>query len=375
MDGEPGLEELRMTLREVMGNRGRLLATQRLKDGVYRMAIATSQQRMQIVAKRLTPSVAHRNQLTLERWLPGAGLAHAAPKLIGVAAERAGRVVWHLYEDLGGCSLVGCRSSQPEVEAAIQLIATLHARFAGDSVLSECRNWGESHGIAFYDENVRDAISAVRLALATQSGRPRDTQAVRAILEWLEHLVDERDERARVLAEFGGPDTLLHGDLWLSNIVVRSDAEEGDGSGRPRPTIRLIDWDHVGPGSFSYDLSTLLLRFPVDQRPAIIALYRSLAGTGIDIPADEYLHLLFTTAEFARIASDTTWRAALVVREGTQSAFDQLAEIEEWFQAVPAVPWALTHTVNPVAPRRRMVPTDAGAAPAGRAEKRPLTNS
>lgn len=335
MGGEPALEELDATLHEVAGRRGRILSAQKLKTGVYRIAIAKARQRLEVVAKRLTPPLAHRNQLALEQWLPAAGMEHAAPRLLGVAAERAGRVVWHLYEDLGSCSLVSFTSTRPEVEAAIRLIAELHLRFASESVLWECRIWGEGHGMAFYEDKVRDAVAAVRVALSASAAHRPHSGAVRTLLEKLERLHDERDERARMLAEFGGPETLLHGDLWLANIAILPDLKGNCGGRASR--IRLIDWDHVGPGSFSYDLSTLILRFPADERSRIVALYRAAAAAnGIEVPSDDELQLLFTTAEFARIASDTTWRALLFAREGSQSAFEQLAEINKWFDRFEA---------------------------------------
>jgi hypothetical protein len=335
MDGEPALEELGLTLCDIAGCGGRLVSAQKLKTGVYRIAVATARQRLAVVAKRLTPPLAHRNQLALERWLPAAGLEQIAPRLMGSAAERAGRVVWHLYEDLGGSTLEHSASTRPEVEAAIRLIASVHARFAGDSVLPECRLWGEDHGMTFYDRHVREAIAAVRAAITATVRRSRDTDAARALLERLECLADERDYRARVLTEFGGPDTLLHGDLWLSNVAVLGHFAAHDGFGRPAPAIRLIDWDHVGPGSFSYDLSTLVLRFPADERPTIVGLYRAAAaGNGIDVPADEYLDLLFTTAQYARIASEASWTALFVAREGSQWACEKLADINGWFECL-----------------------------------------
>jgi hypothetical protein len=333
MDGEPGLEELAVTLREVAGSGGRVLSARKLKTGVYRIAIATDRQRLAVVAKRLSPTVAHRNQLALERWLPAAGLERIAPRLIGVAAERAGRVVWHLYEDLGSSSLVDSAATRHEVRAAIRLIANLHAQFAGAPVLAECRMLGEDHGIAFYDQSVQDATSGVRAALIASGARSGDSDGARALLEKLERLADERDQWARALAEFGGPDTLLHGDLWLSNIAVLTNSGAQDGFSGRGPAVRMVDWDHVGPGSFSYDLSTLMLRFPSDERPRIVSLYRAAAaGNGIDIPADDDLHVLFTAAECARIACDATWTALFVVREGSQWALEQLAEMNEWFE-------------------------------------------
>ena len=333
MTGEAALEELGTTLCDIAGRGGRLLSAQKLKPGVYRIAVATARQRLAVVAKRLTPRVAYRNQIALERWLPAAGLEDIAPRLIGIAAEPAGGAVWHLYEDLGGSTLERSASTRPEVEATIRLIASLHARFASESVLAECRLWGEDHGMAFYDASVREAIEAVGAAVTATARRSRDTDAARALLERLECLAEERDDRARVLRECGGPDTLLHGDLWLSNVAVLGHFAAQDGFGRPAPAIRLIDWDHVGPGSFSYDVSTLALRFPADERPTIVALYRvAAARNGIDVPADEYLHALFTTAECARIASEATWTALFAAREGSQWACEKLADINEWFE-------------------------------------------
>ena len=105
MHDEPGLEELGMTLRDVGGRASRVLDVTKLQRGVYRVSLATPSRTLSLVVKRLSPSVAHRTQLALERWLPAAGLEHAAPALVGVAAERAGGKVWHLYEDLGAATL------------------------------------------------------------------------------------------------------------------------------------------------------------------------------------------------------------------------------------------------------------------------------
>jgi Phosphotransferase enzyme family len=335
MDGEPALEELGMSLRDIAGRRGRLLSAHKLSKGVYRIAIATARQRLEVVAKRLTPQVAHRNQLALERWLPAAGLDQTAPRLLGVAAERAGGVVWHLYEDLGDANLEDSASTRPEVEAAIRLTANLHVRFAGHPVLAECRTWGEDHGISFYDQSVREAIAAVGAAVTASSTRSHHCDVARALLERLERLADERDSRARALAEVGGPETLLHGDLWLDNFAVVSDSAAQDGFGRAAQAVRLIDWDNVGPGSFSYDLSTLILRFWPEEHPRIVTLYRTaVAGNSIDVPADEDLQVLFTTAECARLASIAIQPALVAADEGSQWAFERLAAINEWFEPV-----------------------------------------
>jgi Ser/Thr protein kinase RdoA (MazF antagonist) len=186
---------------------------------------------------------------------------------------------------------------------------------------------GEEHGIAFYDSSVRDAIAAVSAVVNHPRKSASDHRASERLLERLQRLADERDARARVLAELGGPETLLHGDLWLKNATVAPSARE--------PSIRLIDWDHVGPGSFAYDLSTLVLRFPVDERAQVVDLYRAAAAThGIRLPADEDLAELFATAECARLASIAIWPAIAAADGGPRWAFDQLAAIDHWFEPV-----------------------------------------
>ena len=78
--GEPGLEELAMTLRELVGSPARLVTAFKLDRGVYRIWLATPSRMLSLVAKRLAAPVAYRNQLALECWLPAE--AQGAPRLI-----------------------------------------------------------------------------------------------------------------------------------------------------------------------------------------------------------------------------------------------------------------------------------------------------
>jgi hypothetical protein len=328
MDGEPGVAELGAALQEITGRTGRLIAASNLHKGVYRISLMTRGRPLSLVAKRLAAPVAYRNQLTLERWLPAAGLEHAAPVLIGVAAERGGHTVWHLYEDLGDATLEATPIPRGALEATVRLVAAIHARFAEDPVLAECRLWGEDHSIAFYDSSVRDAISAVGAVLDCCQRPPRAPAGER-LLARLERLSEERDARARALAEFGGPNTLLHGDLWPKNAAILRATEMQE--------VRLIDWDHVGPGSFAYDLSTLALRVPGHHRAELVDLYRRFAAElGMPVPADGDLEVLFTTAECARLANVAIWPALIAAKDGSGWAFQELAAIDEWLEHAQA---------------------------------------
>src|SRR2546428_13874867 len=96
-----------------------------------------------------------------------------------------------------------------------------------------------------------------------------------------------------MLETLGGPETLLHGDLWTTNTFV---ATAGDGL-----VARLIDWDHAAVGPASYDLSTFLYRFAKRERPWILEAYqRRVAGGGTRLPPAREANPPFWNAECGR---------------------------------------------------------------------------
>ena len=335
--GQPGLAELREAVHELLGGpqaTGRLLDQQNLKKRatrVYRLQFALSGGIRSLVVKRMEPGIAWLNQLVAIRWLPAVGLGDSGPALLGAVADRTGQCVWHVYEDLGDCAL-DARDPDPErVRAAVGLMVQLHTRFAGHPLLAECRMYGGDLGIYFYSSNLRDAIRglewlqppAIKLSSAHLALRER-------LLKRLYALLDEQPIRARALAELGGPETLLHGDLWTTNTFVCPTAHGLQ--------ARLIDWDHAAVGPASYDLSTFLLRFPSQHRPWILELYRTAATqAGWRLPGAKDLNLLFETAEWARYANCLIWPAIALVRERADWGFDTLAEVERWFEEMQPV--------------------------------------
>jgi aminoglycoside phosphotransferase (APT) family kinase protein len=139
------------------------------------------------------------------------------------------------------------------------------------------------------------------------------------------------------LDEIGGADTLLHGDLWPSNLLV-----EGDG------TIRLIDWDHAGVGPAAYDLSTLLMRTPVSLRPGALGDYLDAGGTfGRSSVGRDDLNYVFETAEYARLANCVIWPALEFWQRREPSILDRLAAVDGWFEELePVLPCEATHAVS-----------------------------
>jgi hypothetical protein len=316
---------------DILGGTGeslRLVAHEPLKKSVHRLRFEVSAGPSSVVAKRLSLRRARANELVANRWLPAAGLEGACPDLRGVLPEPSGSAVWHVYEDVVGSGL-DCGLPDPaRVRPMVELIAELHTRFVGHALLPECREHGESLGMDFFASHV---ARSVRFLRSLGSGPPAagHKSLIERVLGQVERLHAERLERALLLESYGGPDTMLHGDLWTTNTLI---VEQPAG---PRPT--LVDWDHVGVGPVTYDLSTFLFRFPPECRPWILVQYRDAAARrGWPLPDDPTLNTLFETAEYARYACCLA-EAALAASRGEHWGFMQMEEIERWFTALEPV--------------------------------------
>jgi Phosphotransferase enzyme family len=332
-----GLAELRGTLAELLGKAGgppaRLIDEQKLGRAVYRLRFKANGQALSFVAKCLEPQGGQRNELVARRWLPSAGLGDAGPPLLAVAAERHGRCVWHVYEDLGDWGLDGRNPDPARFTAMVELLAQIHSRFVGHPCLGAFRLWGGDKGTHFFISSVCDAISSLEGLRPPGRQISPDQAALRErLLRRLDRLFSEREDRLAVLKELGGPETLLHGDLWPKNALVV-----------PKVTglnVRLIDWDQAGVGPLGYDLSTFLSRIPVSQRRWVLDIYTNAPERPEWVqPSCSGLNFLFETAEYARLAHCVIWQAMAAWESGVGWAFENLAEIEEWFEALtPLLP-------------------------------------
>jgi Ser/Thr protein kinase RdoA (MazF antagonist) len=243
-----------------------------------------------------------------------------------VGGERGDAKVWQIYEDVGGSGLDRVDVDPDTVRLVVNLIAEVHLRFARQPVLAECRKRGDDFGMSFFVSHVGRCLHHLRHLEAVPDLSEEQTQLRNRLSDRIEDLYRDRHTRARLVDAVGGPDTLLHGDLWTSNTLVT-------GKGAKR-RARLIDWDHAGAGPVSYDLSTFLYRFPIEDRPWILALYReTLSRAGWKLPTNDELNLLFDTAETARYAC-CLGEAASAAERGEPWAFAQMAEIERWFASL-----------------------------------------
>src|SRR5438552_1857273 len=312
--GEPGATELLEALQALLGGAeadGPTIALTQLKRRVYRVDFGPGPGPRSFILKRSEPMIALLNRLVAERWLPAIGLGDRCAPLLATAAERQGRWVWQIYEDLGDETLDRC-TERSRVESAVELVAELHIRAAGHPLLPEVRHHSKDLGLSFFMSNVADAIRGLE-ALPRAALQPSaKTMAIRdRLLDRLYPALTDAPRRAQVLKEAGGSVTLLYGDLWRANAFVTA---TGNGT-----RVRLIDWDHVGVGPFSYDLSTFLMRFSPAERPWLLSHYRqAVAVVGWQLPAERELNVLFETAEYARFAIRVAWAAMAWLHDGAE---------------------------------------------------------
>jgi hypothetical protein len=298
-----------------------------------RLAVAPEGTPGSVVIKRVKPRADERNRLIARRWLPWLGLDGVAPALLATVAGPAGKSIWHIYEDVGRDTLRTHPVDREHVAATVDLIAEIHTRAAAHPVVSECRREGEDFGSHFFTSNVRDALTLLE-ALHPPAVRPSAEQAALRdrLCQRLERLLSGTPDRAATIAQDGGPDTLLHGDLWAANVIVER-ATDG-------MRVRIVDWDHAGAGPIAYDVSFFLSRFAAAERGWILERYRTaVARAGWRLPAPATLNLLFETAECARCANRILWPAVALLHDGGTWGFIELAEIDRWFGALqPMIP-------------------------------------
>jgi aminoglycoside phosphotransferase (APT) family kinase protein len=206
-------------------------------------------------------------------------------------------------------------------------------RFTRHPLLAEVRDWGGDFGPRFYSSSVGDAIACLEALAEPDLDGLGDGLALRdRLLERMWALRAEEHERSEAIAGHGGPETLLHGDLWLKNVSV---ARRGE-----RVPVRLIDWDHAGVGPPGYDLSTFVNGFSPEERDGVLDLYgEAVADAGWQLPSRNDMDYLFSTFELGRLANCVIW-PALAAADGVEGALEELAMSDDWLGSLEAAPHA-----------------------------------
>jgi thiamine kinase-like enzyme len=331
---------------------GRLLKEERLqKRNVYRLIWEINGGIRTFVVKQFSTDSSRIEKQAIGEWLPAVNLASIAPKLLGVAAEATTEYIWHVYEDFGDNAMdqsltnnameihkdhgfltpLKISPDKDHIKAIVKTIANLHKRFQGHDLINKCRLESTDLGSDFLQNNVHNAIYALE---SLQPGNMRLSKqhiAVRDnLLDKLYTLRESLAWRSDLLKKSGGPDTLLHGDFGVKNAFVIQ-TERG-------LTGKLIDWDHAGVGPISYDLSTFLMQIPCDDRSSVLDLYKKARrNESINWPGWNEWNLLFETHEYARLANCVTWPAMAAGENYAEWAFDDLKEIDGWFEDMQLV--------------------------------------
>ncbi|HEY3018589.1 MAG TPA: phosphotransferase [Solirubrobacteraceae bacterium] len=327
--GQPGLVELRAALRRLVGDDATVLSQRAIKPRVHRVRLAASGGEWAVVLKRHDAVTARRNLLALRVWLPAVGLDRIGPAVLAIAADSAAGWAWHAYEDLGDGTLDGAGGDDPRVAAAAALVAEVHGRSLDHPVLAHCRRRGAELGIGFFEASVREAAEWVERVQRTRPAGAR-AELCERLGARLARLIADLPAHAEALERYGGPQTLLHGDLWKSNTF----AVAANGGVR----ARLIDWDHAGVGPLAYDLSTFLSRFRAADRLAVFAAYRdAIERFGVQLPAPRELERAFRTAELGRLATCVEKPALEVTETQAAWAWEELAARDAWFAALEPV--------------------------------------
>ena len=98
---------------------------------------------------------------------------------------------------------------------------------------------------------------------------------------------------------------------------------------------QLIDWDHVGAGPFSYDLSTFLYRAAREERSWIVQRYReAVERAGWRLPEVGELNVLLHTAELARHAHCILFVAIALLHDDFAWAPQELVYWDRYFAAL-----------------------------------------
>lgn len=225
-------------------------------------------------------------------------VARAACWYAAVAAGTADTVV--VLEDLApaeqGDQVAG--ASPADVELAVEQAARLHGPRWGDPALAEVAWMGPPFTV--------DAASWELLWMVFTGWHDLDPVTLAAGRA----MIDTWGWESRL------PDTVVHGDFRLDNLLFRAEPDVG-----PARCVTVADWQTVrrGPGleDVAYLIGTSFADADVrraHERDLVARYHRALTGYGVDLPFDdcwtEYRRHAFAGLAMAVVAGVTVGRTA-----------------------------------------------------------------
>lgn len=240
-------------------------------------------ERLTVVFKRLQPRPDRdigRWMLTYRRLLADTRLD--APAVYASAYDPVRERYWLFLEDVGDVRLDWC--DVDAWAAAVRWLARMNAAYYGRERELGALGCLVEHGPAFHGALARTARDVLR-----GWGEERLARFERLTAQWLDSSIDH-------LARC--PRTLVHGDLYGSNIMVQ-----------PGPRIRPIDWDSAAIGAVGWDAAHLLAGWG-PERPRFVATYLDeFARHAAAPPERRAFERTLTHCEIMRVLQTYCWEA------------------------------------------------------------------
>ncbi len=233
---------------------------------IYRLRVTLDDgEELRVIFKRLRPQPDRdtRGEVMMYRQLL-AGRRFGAPELYASLHDDEWELYWLFLEDVGEWKLEYCGADG--WMAAFRVIADMHAEHYGR------------------EENLRalgclgELVAAFYRGLAEGARRSLRERGEPHALAHFETLTARYLEPSAAYL-LSRPRTLVHGDMWCRNVMVRGELD-----------VRPIDWEWAAIGTPAWDVSKLLSGWG-PQKPRFIAVYldefESRAGVPIDRSAFE----------------------------------------------------------------------------------------
>lgn len=205
-------------------------------------------EQLTVILKRLQPRPDRdvRRRILIHRRLLAGGRFDAPAVYASVCDEARGRY-WLFLEDVGEWRLDWCDVA--DWQAAYRWLGRMHAAYhAREEELRALGCLGE-HKPAFYCFFAR----AGREVLQRYAGRRRLARFERLMRRWFDVSVAYLERQPR---------TLVHGDMYCTNLMVQSGQR-----------IRPIDWDSASIGVAGWDVAQLVAGWGEPEKARWISVY------------------------------------------------------------------------------------------------------
>jgi aminoglycoside/choline kinase family phosphotransferase len=211
-----------------------------------RVALAGGEQ-TPVVFKRLRPKPDKdiRRELLVYRQLL-AGQRFGAPALYASLCDEERGCYWLFLEDVGEWKLEWCEAHVYRL--AFRWLARMHADYHGREEELHALRCLDEHGSRFY----RALVRAARRSLREYGERRALGRFDRLVGRFFDSSVAHLSRQ---------PWTLVHGDLYASNLIVQ-----------PGPKIRPVDWEWAAIGPAAWDVAKLISGWG-KEKPRLLAAY------------------------------------------------------------------------------------------------------